>query len=1400
MAATFSFEDAVETPKAGPATFSFDEAVGTPQRELPSGVKPSTAGGGRGSAADPRRLDKPTTEPVYEPMSGVAIGERDIIETDGRATDDKRTRSTGRVTDKTIPGMTPASLAQDAASGALQIGPTVVKGVGDIARLATGDRIGKGLTDFAERGNKAIQEVVGSERGAMQRKQFEQDMQDPALNAADVIVGNPGALADMALPTIGSMALPVAAAGVATKLATGSRAAQLAGAIDPAMLAARANTAREVAVLGTTIAQNAASGYSESRDAGLPQDQSYMRAAITAPFTYVAGRLTGGGAEGQVARALIGKQSATGAVKAGAQGALKEAAQEGGESVGDYVGETVGKGEEFDLNKASKQVAVGATLGAVIGGGSGAVSAASVAREARIKQLRDAGETGVADLLQTKHDKQSAIESVDSELAAMPGNPEFQNAYRNMRTAGLKPAEAAGRSAVTVTFQGLAAQTGIPTKAADAALQKASTLPIDQVPGFFAKYTQALAARGLVQSFDGIDQLAGSLETARDEAIDAAMGAAYSQGDVRKSMDDVLALEKNSAPGADLPEASIPEGQRNPTTRGMDIARKLTADIDQAAPESERARMFTIEAQRIRDTVERVQATPDIAEAYAHAADVLDEQARFYSQQPQGINEATTTETTAPDAVPESLAAGNESQSLGDSALLATGSTEPGQEALNGVLRDTNPQAGTAAQTETAPGQAAEVAAVDEAGITPAGDAAGASALQTNGIAVATQRQAAINNVVTPVELTAAEKLRKAQIDRDYSHIPEGNRPSPTIYGEGKQPWEMDASEFSKQRNGNPYFDQSYTGQDDGAYLRDAFAAHAQVVKQAAAAGKPVPQEAIEQIAPPAENKVGRKDSAQLAQPDSVVQTGRNNIPLTEGGKPFKTKVAADTARKGQTMMRTVRVEGGFVLTEKSTAQIKAQDRAAQRLSNPQTSPAGEAIPAHAFIASEGGLSPFERADMGMDGNVNIGNRKLFAGTGKGLTIERALEKLVEDGYLPEGAGHDQARSLIKRSLTNPQYTPEGTEFMAEKEAAQREADYYAEQEAIALLEEAHDNDMADAADAFEAAALGLPESVTQSEMALDDAMRVAGFTEEEIQHATANQPGSPQAGSNADAGTAETATGTRPQGDSGRAPAKGEDSSRRGEEVNGNRSASSGSTGESARRESAGDAGKAADRTADATQPGVRGSTDELRPAPQSGPTAAPAVTSTSEITYTLRDSGSLAVKGNPQAIRDKLKGITKIASMEGGMMVGKTQAQRAIDILTDKPAEAPAARPLSVGITPATAEAVTVKDGKVFIGSNEAVNFDSGDAVSVKPNASDAEIVRALKDAGALSRRQKVFGLQDAAQNQSAAQENSDKPAPDALKSAPEPEAKPERNEALIELRKRVSVLKAFIKCMGG
>ncbi|HQS38977.1 LPD38 domain-containing protein [Polaromonas sp.] len=186
------------------------------------------------------------------------------------------------------------------------------------------------------------------------------------------------------------------------------------------------------------------------------------------------------------------------------------------------------------------------------------------------------------------------------------------------------------------------------------------------------------------------------------------------------------------------------------------------------------------------------------------------------------------------------------------------------------------------------------------------------------------------------------------------------------------------------------------------------------------------------------------------ATPAAPLQIGRNNVPMAEGGKPFKTNMAAKTARKLQPGMRVIKVDGGYALAEKTRAQLAAQEKAARRMGLPQTSPRGEPIPAHAFIAAAGGLAGSTRADMNMQGNVRVGNRSLFAGTGKGLTIERATEKLIEEGYLPADAGHDQARDLIKRSLKDPQYTPEGVERMAEKGTVARFEDHLAAQQEAA--------------------------------------------------------------------------------------------------------------------------------------------------------------------------------------------------------------------------------------------------------------------------------------------------------------------------------------------------------------
>ena len=200
--------------------------------------------------------------------------------------------------------------------------------------------------------------------------------------------------------------------------------------------------------------------------------------------------------------------------------------------------------------------------------------------------------------------------------------------------------------------------------------------------------------------------------------------------------------------------------------------------------------------------------------------------------------------------------------------------------------------------------------------------------------------------------------------------------------------------------------------------------------------------------------------AAQSQQADAAIENvapqrlGRNNTPLTEGGKPFKTNREAKLAQKQQPMMRVVKAgkgkAAGYALAPKTEKQIAAQEKAARRLGGGYTSPAGEAISAHSFIADKGGLAPEARADMGMDGNQRIGSRWLFAGAGKGLTIERATEYLVEEGYLQEGASHSQALALIKRSLSQPQYTPEGTERMAQAEAETQFEDHLAAQQEAA--------------------------------------------------------------------------------------------------------------------------------------------------------------------------------------------------------------------------------------------------------------------------------------------------------------------------------------------------------------
>ena len=240
--------------------------------------------------------------------------------------------------------------------------------------------------------------------------------------------------------------------------------------------------------------------------------------------------------------------------------------------------------------------------------------------------------------------------------------------------------------------------------------------------------------------------------------------------------------------------------------------------------------------------------------------------------------------------------------------------------------------------------------------------------------------------------------------------------------------------------------------------------------------GNPAP---VTQPAQPVTGEgAGASQPTQVAAKPADDRVGRDNTPMSEGGKPFKTKRAAMNAKKLQPAMRIAQTEGGYVLKPKTEKQLAAEVKAAKRLGVARAGQAGVPTAAHEFIATEGGMDPSTRNEFSMGDNPRVGNRRLFAGARGGMSLEAATEKLIEAGYLPQGASHSDAVALIGRSFTNPQYTATGTETAAEAEIEARFDDYLAEQE-----DAAQNDDF----DPFESAA-DLDFTISDAEMAGYDA------------------------------------------------------------------------------------------------------------------------------------------------------------------------------------------------------------------------------------------------------------------------------------------------------------------------
>jgi len=255
---------------------------------------------------------------------------------------------------------------RNVAAAALKIGPTAVKGVADIGRLMSADKVGKDTSDYLAEGMKAIDQVVAHASLTEQGKEFGAMMADQNASVGDLfgyLADNPEVLVDQGITTIGSMFLP---AGVA--------AGTVRGGVALGMGANAIRGAATTATIGTIAAQNASDTFTSESLKNESMGNRYQAAMVSAAVSMLAGIATKGGAEGEIARRIAGDLTA-GRTTLQAAGkfiaaAGKEGAQEAGEEFGNALGEQVGTGRVMlDPNNTMKRMAFAATLGAAMGGG-----------------------------------------------------------------------------------------------------------------------------------------------------------------------------------------------------------------------------------------------------------------------------------------------------------------------------------------------------------------------------------------------------------------------------------------------------------------------------------------------------------------------------------------------------------------------------------------------------------------------------------------------------------------------------------------------------------------------------------------------------------------------------------------------------------------------------------------------------------------------------------------------------------------------------------------------------------------------------------------------------------------------------------------------------------------------
>lgn len=328
--------------------------------------------------------------------------------------------------------------ARDTANQAMRNVPQTAKMVVDVARLP-GDMIplvGEALTVLSEELGGQVESMAGSVSPQLREKALRMNELAQSGDTRELIrllSANPDLLAEVAIPSLGAMFVIGGVGGAAGKATAASMRAERAGqslfarsssSAFNKLVASRSADSATRAALGANVGLVAGSAF-DSTDG--PQEAKYLAATVAGLAALAGGKLTGGGAEGALARSFSGSGAGRLAVAVPSV-ALREGGQEyieeGGEAIGVQTGEVyAGTRDGFNLPAAHGQGIIGAAAGMAIGGGVGAFSAGTPAPQAPSPRTR----TTVVPPINSERDANGVVkvitpEQIDAAAASAPTN------------------------------------------------------------------------------------------------------------------------------------------------------------------------------------------------------------------------------------------------------------------------------------------------------------------------------------------------------------------------------------------------------------------------------------------------------------------------------------------------------------------------------------------------------------------------------------------------------------------------------------------------------------------------------------------------------------------------------------------------------------------------------------------------------------------------------------------------------------------------------------------------------------------------------------------------------------------------------------------------------------------